>query len=791
MSLRSCASSSRPRLARQGRHLSAKTRFATIARLPLAPSRLVMHPTVFLLHLAGITFGTCLVPLVGARMASSRARAGEKPLLADRDEEPALQPSPVQLRRLASILRTQVADASHGFDALFTLRQLHMLKPPRPPILSSLASPALAASFVPEKWMWRLPSAAAIHAIVRGREASLVNTAASLAINALRWDRLMHEALREQAGLQPEPSMYSIVGRGQENRLSPARIEDGLLKETRPVQVVVNPSLPETLPSSLVSAPVSSLSPKTLEALFLFLAQTPGRSDAVTLSALQISFALSRLSLPVSTQMHWHTFSICREIGREDLAVLAWEKWLETVQATGKGNGPLVKAFKALKVMLRPRGMRFAVQPSQATLAAVAHLARMLDRQHARPAPALRTYDPVPDLVNLLSTFDLPTSIAPGPSTSHLQIFSLVKTVLVRVLEKLLDAPILLHVQDGCIVGPSNTPPRLAPPRFRRSLPVYTSLLVYSLRTLQSPNIALALLDRIPADHLSKSPELHNVLLSSSSAELARHWSRQGRAPENERTLPTFIAYLTRASMFVDIEEIVFRVLPELDLSSRAKGIPAFELPAVQPPPGRSPYLYVTLLNALQKSGRTGLAERVFRSARWAAELSRQGDATDGWRLPPAAFSIMLSLYAAEAKKGKPAPDLPILDGRPSNRYVVGWGRHAIRVFFIKKEQALLAERLGPTVEVRGRRSRRSPVVPRILRSEAAPIVALWELEGGSKMLESESLQIALNSRFSAEALHTLFPSRGTARARQVRRRRLSRKETIRVFVAEERRRAA
>lgn len=625
----------------------------------------------------------------------------------------------------------------------------------------------------------------------------MMDTAVTLALNALSWDRLIWQSIElQKAHVQEKeaskPGVYDIVS------------SDGSSLNRPRVRIVLDSDASSTSqhrhliasPSPTQILPLSSLSITTLETLFLFLARHPDRSQQMAMYALQLSFAISTLGISLSSAVHWHTVKIARAFGRIDLACLAWERWVERVQVTGEDKNEVQKAYATLRDELRPYGREFASRPSLKVLAAVSHLARMLDRQAelSQVPTSTSRYSPVAELVHLLTRF--PTAVQPTPVKlggsrfsndtyrSHQQISAFVDRVLLRLLSKVIGASISPQ-RDGCRVwGPVKAPSYEFHVKLGVSSQIYTSLLAYSLRTLDSHTVASHLLDQIPPDELRSSAVIANLLLTAVNFTTKPEWRDPDQAPENNRTVPALVAYLTRISQFIELDKLIFTILPELDnqnLHARASTpfIPSpgnlYPPRAMAPPPGRTPHLYTTLLNALRKAGRTGLAERVFRSARWAASLSRKPivaensmrgeiprNGNKGWVLPPAMFTIMLQLYAAEAKK-------PTVhrrtegDGDESNPYVVGWGRDALRVSFIRREQASTRRDQGPNVEVRGRRERRSRVLPNVLRSQAAPIVSRWELEGGSEAPELESLAQALASPFAAKAVARLFPGEQAA----------------------------
>ena len=103
------------------------------------------------------------------------------------------------------------------------------------------------------------------------------------------------------------------------------------------------------------------------------------------------------------------------------------------------------------------------------------------------------------------------------------------------------------------------------------------------------------------------------------------------------------------------------------------------------------PVVFTSILNALQKAGRTGLAEKVWRWARmvekmtWTVKVNGQ---LRPWCLPVLAYTIMIKLYAGEAKKarfyGKKVDrrmSAAIQRPPPLSRHVrvVGWGGDSIR----------------------------------------------------------------------------------------------------------------
>lgn len=154
-------------------------------------NKLSAHPLTFLLHLTGITFCSISIPLIGQQTRgystglTPRKKGDRDPLeeeiitsitnsntnlieeFSEEEVEGGVsstlppynyspQASPKQLRNLSNLLKQQLKSDTKIFDALFTLRQLHMLKEPYP-----YSNPQ------GDKWLWRLPATTAIHSIIK------------------------------------------------------------------------------------------------------------------------------------------------------------------------------------------------------------------------------------------------------------------------------------------------------------------------------------------------------------------------------------------------------------------------------------------------------------------------------------------------------------------------------------------------------------------------------------------------------------------------------------------------
>ncbi|KAF8803938.1 hypothetical protein BYT27DRAFT_7109155, partial [Phlegmacium glaucopus] len=120
------------------------------------------------------------------------------------------------------------------------------------------------------------------------------------------------------------------------------------------------------------------------------------------------------------------------------------------------------------------------------------------------------------------------------------------------------------------------------------------------------------------------------------------------------------------------------------------------------------PVVFTCILNALQKAGRTGLAEKVWRWAKIVEKMSwtiRIKGQLRPWCLPVLAYTIMIKLYAAEAKKarfyGKEVDrrmSATIQKPTPFSRHVrvLGWGKYFVRgADFPETDRPLTRSALG------------------------------------------------------------------------------------------------
>ncbi|KAH7888155.1 hypothetical protein F5I97DRAFT_959271 [Phlebopus sp. FC_14] len=135
-------------------------------------------------------------------------------------------------------------------------------------------------------------------------------------------------------------------------------------------------------------------------------------------------------------------------------------------------------------------------------------------------------------------------------------------------------------------------------------------------------------------------------------------------------TLTSYILHLTSTGQPHIVARVLFHVLPELSIIDHPSwgNVPHGQRAALmrrtcQQHLNRAatlgPHFFTAVLNALVKSGNTGLAERVWLLAKQAERASwstRRGSRNDtgkeGWCLPVHAYTIMLQLYGSEARKG-------------------------------------------------------------------------------------------------------------------------------------------
>jgi hypothetical protein len=207
------------------------------------------------------------------------------------------------------------------------------------------------------------------------------------------------------------------------------------------------------------------------------------------------------------------------------------------------------------------------------------------------------------------------------------------------------------------------------------------------------------------AENLSRSPT-HDVrgmeALSEEMSQLHNEQaSKQYLLTADGHTLTSYIMHLTASGNPHVVADVLFHVLPELAMIEhpswgsmtfeQAKSLRKSRIKARREHLRRAasfgPHFFTAILNALRKSGKTGLTERVWLLAKQAERISWTADNISPWLLPVAAYTIMLQCYAAEARKGlgnglarrKIAMEDDQHHWQPSTQqYVRGWARFVL-----------------------------------------------------------------------------------------------------------------
>lgn len=231
-------------------------------------------------------------------------------------------------------------------------------------------------------------------------------------------------------------------------------------------------------------------------------------------------------------------------------------------------------------------------------------------------------------------------------------------------------------------------------------LPTLTTLLNYALRHRQSVRLAEKVLQNMMHNLLEPNAATMNILekaepllrnsrikglclkLLDRQMDELKHATFADFATKDNYTLSIRISRLIATEKERPIIRALNNILPglfpcriltDLDLLRRAVDL--------------GPVVFTSILHALEKMGRTGIAERVWRVARRAEELSwdmvHEGEVVKPWCLPIHAYTIMINVYAKEAKKGRAyfvaqgqSVDMPL---EPKLVRITGWGRDPIR----------------------------------------------------------------------------------------------------------------
>ncbi|KDR74508.1 hypothetical protein GALMADRAFT_250501 [Galerina marginata CBS 339.88] len=176
--------------------------------------------------------------------------------------------------------------------------------------------------------------------------------------------------------------------------------------------------------------------------------------------------------------------------------------------------------------------------------------------------------------------------------------------------------------------------------------------------------------------HSKKLPSLINVARSGDNYALSTRISQlisTGQPQVVVRAIPSLLPGLTPLNPG-KLSNLSPSTVAQLQEQHRQEGL--------QHAVSLGPVVLTSILNALQKTGRTGLAEKVWLWAKEAEALSWKPD-NDGvvkpWCLPVIAYTVMIKVYASEAKKGRSSlQQAASTSGKPSDQksvVVAGWGR--------------------------------------------------------------------------------------------------------------------
>lgn len=183
--------------------------------------------------------------------------------------------------------------------------------------------------------------------------------------------------------------------------------------------------------------------------------------------------------------------------------------------------------------------------------------------------------------------------------------------------------------------------------------------------------------------------------------------------------LCAFISHLVSTGRPDAVSSVIFLILPELgaiehpswdtlSLSARRELREQNRVQCIKRASHMGPYFFSTVLNALAKTGKTGLAERVWLLAKNAEAASWLEDAeVRPWCLSVHAYTSMMECYANEARKGLDLKTssprrrvalrsfMPELEwetgGKARKKRVVGWAHYVqtLRVLGGSKKSAM------------------------------------------------------------------------------------------------------
>lgn len=185
-------------------------------------------------------------------------------------------------------------------------------------------------------------------------------------------------------------------------------------------------------------------------------------------------------------------------------------------------------------------------------------------------------------------------------------------------------------------------------------------------------------------------------------------------------TLASYISHLTSSGRPHAVVDVLWYILPEMSVVDhpawdkitpklRASISERSRQERLDRAVSLGPWFFTTVLNALCKAGRTGLAERVWLLAKQAeiaswlqASEDGNGRVVEGWRMPVHAYTIMLQVYGKEAKKGVGLcpgnPGEPNWNPSSAAKIRKGWAQYVayrVRVTDLHLSRRLRALRLG------------------------------------------------------------------------------------------------
>ena len=172
-------------------------------------------------------------------------------------------------------------------------------------------------------------------------------------------------------------------------------------------------------------------------------------------------------------------------------------------------------------------------------------------------------------------------------------------------------------------------------------------------------------------------------------------------------TLCAFIEHLVKTGSPGSVVDIIFHLIPELSLlnvstrrSCSVENIQDKQRRAEERAAALGPHLLTSVLNAIVKLGRTGLADRIWNLAKKAEKRSWELSCSQTteqikfypWVLPIAAYTLMLQCYGSEMRKGLRMLCLRAEVGnnwKPAEyeRHVLGWARHVLYRLQRKRER--------------------------------------------------------------------------------------------------------